>query len=330
MSSEQELLARWHAERPAYEVWGDYVRAKVLELLELRLGREAGQLFLRLPASPRTKSDASLVQKALFRKRYQNPYDDVEDKVGIRFVVLTSDDIPTVAQSISEAGSEFWHVAKSRDFVAEREADPNHFGYQSDHFVLRSKVGLVGPSGTPILPDLPCEVQIRSLLQHAYSEVTHDTIYKPSVKTTPEMLRAAAKAMALIEATDDYLRALGNLVSSSVEDVRSMVRDLRIIYSQYVGAEPTETALDSQIIEALLPLIEGRSSADISAWLAEKPYLANRILSNRELSTLYGQGSILAVYYCVQHFPNAVPQQDVLAADELAPVYSDLGAMLPY
>ena len=49
---------------------------------------------------------------------------------------------------------------------------------------------------------------MRTLLQHAHSELTHDTIYKPSVVQTPAMLRAAAKSMALIEATGDYFEEL--------------------------------------------------------------------------------------------------------------------------
>jgi ppGpp synthetase/RelA/SpoT-type nucleotidyltranferase len=329
MSAEAELLQRWHEEKPLYAEWGEFIRLKVLELLVSCLGEAEATLFLRLPATPRTKGDASLVQKALYRKQYENPYDDVEDKVGIRFVVLTSEEISLVAQAIVGPGSEFWRAEKSRDFIAERNADPSHFGYQSDHYILRSKVGIVGPTGRAIPFDIPCEVQIRSILQHAYSEVTHDTIYKPSVKTTPEMMRAAAKAMALIEATDDYLRVVGKLVSESVKQVRDFVRDLRYLYKNYIEEEPIDTPLDAAIIDSLMPLIEGRAIGEIEAWLRSKPFIANKIRSHRAESSLFHLGGMLALYYCVGNFPNAAAEQEVLSHGELALIYSDLGQSIP-
>ena len=72
--------------------------------------------------------------------------------------------------------SESW--TKDKDYEAEKLAKPLEFSYQSVHYVLRSKAGLLLTASR--LPEgLACEVQFRTLLQHAHSELMHGTLYKP-------------------------------------------------------------------------------------------------------------------------------------------------------
>lgn len=47
---------------------------------------------------------------------------------------------------------------------------PEVFSYQSDHFILMPCEGYDSPKDINVLT---CEVQVRTLLQHAYSEVSH-------------------------------------------------------------------------------------------------------------------------------------------------------------
>ena len=158
--------------------------------------------FLKLPVTPRLKELKSLVDKALFRdKTYTNPYQDITDKVGMRFVVLLSNDIRIVEDAILDIKD--WTVSKDRDFEDELRARTLEFAYQSVHYVLRAATEM--QYGDAVIPiSTPCEVQIRTLLQHAHSELTHDTIYKPKKTASPEVKRTIAKSMALIEATDDF------------------------------------------------------------------------------------------------------------------------------
>ncbi|RWP54341.1 MAG: hypothetical protein EOR07_34055 [Mesorhizobium sp.] len=43
--------------------------------------------------------------------------------------------------------------------------------------MVRSKDELTF-DGETIAAGTPCEIQVRTILQHAYSQLTHDTIYK--------------------------------------------------------------------------------------------------------------------------------------------------------
>lgn len=327
MTSEQDILERWRADKPHYDAWGKFVVEKVVDAISAQV--DAPQVFLRLPVIPRLKEETSLIQKALYRgKGYANPYHDIEDKVGTRFVVLTSDEIRTVEDAITQYGDEYWFWEKARDFAEERERKPWEFGYQSVHYVVRAKAGL-SFEGTPIPLDIPCEIQIRTLLQHAFSEVTHDTIYKPSVKSTPEMMRAAAKAMALIEATDDYFRQVGALIAQSVSGVRELVAALSDYYLETIGINPSVTRLDGEIIDAYLPLTAESSIETIISWLKAKQYIQRRVAERRDTQTLYTLPSIFLVYFVVGNFPSLASSPGLLTDEELAPIYSDLGMAIP-
>jgi hypothetical protein len=122
----------------------------------------------------------------------------------MRFVVLLTADIKKVGEVI-EAGVRqgFWEASKDRDYEKERLDKPLEFSYQSVHYVLRAKAGIVH-QGYNIPEGASSEVQIRTLLQHAHSELTHDTLYKPKTTAQSEVKRTVAKSMALIEATDEF------------------------------------------------------------------------------------------------------------------------------
>jgi hypothetical protein len=76
---------------------------------------------------------------------------------------------------------------------------PNNGGYRALHVNFRLDVG-----EHPLQPDLvPCEVQIRSRLQDAWAELSHDDIYKQP--NLPEDLRSCAKDLAEILAAADRI-----------------------------------------------------------------------------------------------------------------------------
>lgn len=323
MTIEFEILQRWSNEKRDYDDWGKFVKETIFKALSVEM--EAPDLFLRVPVKHRLKDDASLIQKALYRgKKYKKPYEDIEDKVGIRFVVLTSEEIPIIEKIITNSCDKFWFWEKARDFLDERACKPWEFGYQSVHYIIRSKAG-VSLEGKQIQEDIPCEIQIRTLLQHAFSELTHDTIYKPSVKSTPEMMRAAAKSMALIEATDDYFCQVGKLIDASVKKVKDFIDVLAGHYSETIGVKPKVTRFDGELIDAYLPIISENSPQTIIEWLNTKKFIEKRIAERRESQSLYSLLAIFLIYFVVGKFPSVAPSPEILTDEELGPIYSDLG-----
>lgn len=243
--NELEFLQHWHDEKPMYKAWGDLVVSDLCQRL-VSVGREL-DVHLKQPAKARVKSDDSLIDKAFYRpnKNYENPYEDIEDKVGCRFVVLLVEHINELSDIIKS--SDRWEYKECRHFNEERKKDPLLFTYQSVHYVVRAKTdeqanGLTVKAGTP------CEIQVRTLLQHAYAELTHDAVYKAKTVVEPEVHRTVAKSMALIETTDDFFSDVNNKLNRSASDELSFQQELDTLYTELIGIAPRPAQKSSIVV----------------------------------------------------------------------------------
>lgn len=325
MDAQESFLQRWESERPIYAAWGKHVEEQISYQVKNKLEIESVDLFFRVPVKPRVKDSDSLLSKAFYRgKGYNDPYSDIEDKVGVRFVVLTSEDIQIVSESL-EAHKD-WGFHKARDYLKEIESDPYYFDYQSIHYVVRSVCdiecdGINVPEGTP------CEVQIRTIMQHAYSEITHDTIYKSNIRIDTQVRRSVAKSMALIEATDDYFIKTKQRIAELQAGIDKASNELAAIYRDKVAIEPKITKLNEIIISAYIDIYQDKPS--IEEFIDAESYICNRIKTNYDGNVLYRQPAITLVYFAVGNWPREALQKSPLTENELAPIYSDLGKRLP-
>lgn len=320
--TEDELLALWTADRPMYEAWGSFVVAQIVDDVNGAVSPMAADLFLRIPPKARLKQDVSLVEKAFYRKNYDDPYGQITDKVGARFVVLITSDLQVVARAIEEC--RYWDASKDRDFEEEQSKSPLQFDYAAIHYVLRCK-GDRNFEGLVVRDGSPCEVQVKTILQHAYSELTHDTIYKPRVDATPQMRRAAAKSMALIEATNDYFEEVTRKVGAVTSPERAATEVLRVLYCKATGSEPDVSRLEGVLLDALeIDGLEGIGEA-VEAMLQRLPYIGRLILERATAKLLFRQPSILLAYYYAQSRGAELKEKWPLTPEELRPVFTDLG-----
>jgi ppGpp synthetase/RelA/SpoT-type nucleotidyltranferase len=327
--TEQEFLERWNRERPIYEKWGEHVALCLEQAVKPLIAPVSTDLFVKLPITPRLKTGGSFVTKAFYNtkrtKPYVNAFDEITDKVGVRLVVLLATQISKVEAALEHC--DVWTFSKDRDYEQEIAEKPYVFDYQSVHYVVRAKSDLqlddiTVPAGTP------CEVQIRTLLQHAHSELTHDTIYKPSVEKTPAMERAVSKAMALIEATTDYFEDVAGLIDRLVSQSRKLTEELSYLYREKVGLSAEISKAESLLVDAY-GSDDPNLIADVKAFLDEKSYVAERIAERSKTKLLFRQPSILLVYHAASRTPRKAAEAWPLTANELAPVYSDLGDAFP-
>lgn len=324
MSRDEDFLARWDAERSSYEAWGQCITESVKDALISLVAPDPVDYFLKAHAAPRTKADQKLVEKAFYRnKGYRDPYIDITDKVGTRFVVLLGSDIAKVVAALESIPG--WTRSKDRDYEAEQKRNPIAFDYAAVHFIVRPSAALEF-EGVAIPADIPCEVQIKTILQHAYSELTHDTIYKPQIQATPTMQRDAAKAMALLEATNDYFEKVSDQVATAVNAVRAVTNSLSAIYRLATGLEPSPSLLEGLLLEAYEDSAGDDYLDRTAEMLKEKPYLVDRIKERvARRNPLFSQPSVLLAYLDImQRGRRAIPAWP-LTEDEMEPLLNDLG-----
>jgi ppGpp synthetase/RelA/SpoT-type nucleotidyltranferase len=325
--NEQEILARWDADKPLYRAWARFIAQEIERRLVPVIAPTHLDYFLKVPMVPRLKGDTSLIDKALYRsKPYKNPYVDITDKVGMRYVVLLTTQINTLCSIIESTECEaFWFQTKDKDYEEERLAKPLEFSYQSVHYVLRSKAGL-SMDGQSLPEGLPCEVQIRTLLQHAHSELTHDTLYKPKTTAKPSVKRTVAKSMALIEATDEFFEQAMRDIANASAPQKQLLDYLSDAYKKGTGIEPGQERSNQLVVDTFMELLPQDAIARIEEFLTAKGYVFNRIVEQNGQRHLFNQPAVLLAYFLADKMPAQTRECWPIDSDDLAKVFSDLGA----
>lgn len=100
------------------------------------------------------------------------PLQDVPDIIGLTVVVVYPSDIDVVCRFVD--GNRAWQVVKKKP--------RNQDGYRAFHYELRLQ--------DPQYSGVRCEVQVKTMLNDAWSAKTHDLTYKPRGLLVPQFLVA--------------------------------------------------------------------------------------------------------------------------------------------
>lgn len=151
-----------------------------------------------LSISGRVKDKKSCLEK-VERKGYYSIKEQMTDLAGVRVIVYFESDLYKVVEIIKQTFNV--DVANSEDKVD--SLDKDKLGYRSVHYVCDlgdQRCSLPEFSG---LNNLKFEVQVRTVLQHAWAELAHDRGYKFS-RTLPLKLERKLNLYAgLLELADN-------------------------------------------------------------------------------------------------------------------------------
>lgn len=320
--NETELREKWNSEKPTYNAWGEYIVKKISQAI-VNSGREANAFF-KIPPSTRLKDDSSLIDKAYYRpgKNYSNPYNDIEDKVGARFVVLLLEDIEKICEIIEEVKE--WEFDECKHFNDDRNKEPLLFTYQSVHYILRPKFELEH-GGITIPSSTTCEVQIRTLLQHAHAELTHGAIYKSNKKVQPIVHRTVAKSMAFIETTDDFFTDVTKQLNSGPLEKHSIQERLDYIYYDISGKNSCNQKSSIAIWDAFEQFLNENLIDEIQAFINKNPFIPEIIKKRYMVNNLYQQSTVLFVYWLLKTKRNRLLSDWPLSKEVLEPFANDMG-----
>lgn len=194
----ETLVAKFREIRPDYEAF----TGKLRDLFD-RLTSEMG-LKVHL-IEGRTKTVDSFRQKiTCLDKNYTDPLTGVTDIAGIRIIVYDENDIEPLCRLIT---AEFdIDLARSGDKLDELQ--PAEFGYRSVHLVLGLASSRAGLLEWAKFAQLKCEIQVRSVFQHAWAAISHALEYKSEVEAPAEQRRRLHRLSALVELADQELSSL--------------------------------------------------------------------------------------------------------------------------
>ena len=189
--------------RPQYEDFAKAVREILVQALMAKdIAVNSIEARAKEPDSFGKKAE-TLSENDPEAPKYRNPLEDITDLAGVRIITF----FPRTAESIDACIREEFDVIEHMDH-SQTLLQEERFGYQSEHYLVRlGNERTMLPEYRPHL-GLVAEVQVRTILQHAWAEIEHDIQYKSS-STTPDIVRRRLMALAgLLEIADREFQAI--------------------------------------------------------------------------------------------------------------------------
>jgi ppGpp synthetase/RelA/SpoT-type nucleotidyltranferase len=206
---------RWHrrqVERYAEIRRAYVVYARVLkEILEKASDVYAPESIVQA----RAKSISSFAEKAARKShKYEDPISQLTDLTGARIVVHNKSQVELLRSFVRES----FEIDEANSLDVSTRLATAEFGYLSLHLIVMPRrveiMGVKIPREVQNLHNNRAEVQIRTLLQHAWADISHDRIYKSPIKVPEPLVREAARLAAVMEDADDGFEHFANSIDS--------------------------------------------------------------------------------------------------------------------
>ncbi|MBP5663078.1 MAG: hypothetical protein J6X16_02255 [Bacteroidales bacterium] len=211
LSHTDELLTQYRNLLPVFEKMAEVIPERLKDFFE-----EAGIIVAAV--EHRVKTESSLTGKLQLKgEKYQSIY-DITDVVGIRVISFYNDDVDKVASVLERLFEIDWE--NSIDKRKAHEIDS--FGYLSLHYICRIPESAYSVPGHPELNKIRFEVQMRTVLQHAWANMNHDTGYKSGVEIPNVYKRNLSRLAGMLELVDDEF----SRIRQELADYRRQVQKL--------------------------------------------------------------------------------------------------------
>ncbi len=163
----------------------------------------------------RVKSLESLLAKVALPDRTYSSLARITDLLGVRVVTYFEDAIPRIQDFIEQT-----FEVDYRNSVDKGEGlGTSRFGYRSVHIICLAPepFSVPGPGGGE---PIPFEIQIRTVLQHAWAQIEHDLGYKTPEAVPNRMRRKFSRLASLLEIADEEFVQIRHELAEHEEAVR--------------------------------------------------------------------------------------------------------------
>lgn len=230
------------------------VEQEVKEKLRQTLA-DAGLLVAAIES--RVKSYNSLAGKLELKGHKYNSLADLTDILGLRVITFYIDDVDKVASAVERLFVIDWDNTVDKRKIHEIDS----FGYLSLHYICS-------------VPGFPYrfEIQMRTLLQHAWANMDHDTGYKSGVEIPKRYMRNMSRLAGMLELVDDEFSKIRIELTDYRRRVQALVRSGNLDEVPIDG-DTFRSYLDLNPFDQLNKRIAAMNQAEIQD-VSLMPYLA--------------------------------------------------------
>ncbi len=211
--------------------------AEVLEQVLKEVARKYAPLAI---VQTRPKAIASFAEKCQRKKaKYNDPVNQFTDLCGGRVIVHTADEVKAISQYIEQ----YFEIDLDNTTDVSQRLKPSEFGYRSVHYIISFKKGVYPNKHVNVeipqvlfdeknFPNRRAEIQVRTILEHAWADLAHDLAYKSSFQIPIKWEREFAGVAAMLEGADKTF---------------SRIKEGLSVYLTSYGAYMTEEQIQDEI-----------------------------------------------------------------------------------
>ncbi|WP_394692746.1 GTP pyrophosphokinase family protein [Hyphobacterium sp.] len=201
----------------------------------------------------RVKKEDSIKDK-IARKGYSDPEYQIEDIAGVRVILYYSNDVGILSDLIDKEFNVIHNEDKSNALAV------NEVGYRSHHKIVQIPKTWCKVPNYKGMENLKCEIQIRTVLMHAWAAIEHELQYKNESDIPTQLKRKIYLLSGKLEEADDQFLDVRNQISEYESEVKNRMA---------ANEELVEINVDSLsvMIESIYP--DRESPDDYSKIVAE-------------------------------------------------------------
>jgi putative GTP pyrophosphokinase len=173
--------------------------------------------------------------------KYKHPLADITDLAGVRVITFFPRTVEEVCQFVQ---TEF-DIIERVDHTATAQQE-ERLGYQSVHYLVRLGNNRKRLPEYRRFDGLVAEVQVRTVMQHAWAEIEHDIRYKSKSAIPLAISRRFMTLAGLLEIADREFQAIQEEDANLREAARTLI-DAGRLDEVEVTADALHTYLDSRL-----------------------------------------------------------------------------------
>lgn len=212
---------------------------KILVEILTRIAKECSSNYI---IQDRVKTLQSFADKIHSQTHYRNPLEELIDLSGVRVIVSTVDEVKEICKLIEKNFQINWQYSGDKSEALK----VSEFGYLSKHYavqLLPSSFLYKDLGISKKFFNLKGEIQVRTVIQHAWATIYHDAGYKGKFEIPQRWQREFHRMAAILENVDDeFTRIVKNL------------KDYECNYGAYMSEEQIKDEIERlEIISSIEP-----------------------------------------------------------------------------
>ena len=213
----KDEAVQWYAQnRGLYKKLSIKINNILLELLD--------EADITVHAITNRTKDIDSFKNKIEDLKYDDPINQITDLSGVRIIAYVEDDLKPICKLLEET----FYIDPTNSLDKSEELGTDKVGYRSIHYIARIKDERLNLSEYKKFNGLKFEIQIRTILQHAWAEIEHDKNYKFNGILPLEIKRRFKILAGTLELIDKEFNDLSNAIDKISKNVSIAVGENKL------------------------------------------------------------------------------------------------------